>query len=342
MLTRTFAFLILSAIAISAEAPPFASADSSASPRIAALRKQVELGNTTAVAQFWREIARNHAPLVEANPADDRSSLVTFVWQAKAETRNVVVIGGVAGIDIAANQMIRLGTTDLWYKTYTVRNDARFGYQFSPNDSLEPLDRLDPKDMAAMMKRLSTLEPDPLNPRKFQQGPIPLSYVELSAAAPQPWIAPVDDPKGAIEQKKLRSNILNNERTVWVYTPPGFTASGERYPFLVVFDGEAYVNSVPVPIILDNLIAKKLIPPMVAIMIGNASGTSRATELPCSAPFADFLAKEAVPWMRDNYHATSDAARTFVAGSSYGGLASVYAAQRRMRCPHDPTRTVCA
>src|SRR5438105_4725576 len=99
MSARTFAFLILSAIAISAEAPPFAPADSSASPRIAALRKQVELGNVTAVAQFWREIARSHAPLVEANPAADRSSLVTFVWQAKAETRNVVVIDGVAGID---------------------------------------------------------------------------------------------------------------------------------------------------------------------------------------------------------------------------------------------------
>jgi enterochelin esterase-like enzyme len=326
MLTRTFAFLILSAIAVSAEAPPFAPADSSASPRIAALRKQVEVGSTTAVAQFWTEIARNHAPLVEPNPADDRSSLV---WQAKAETRNVIVVGGVAGIDVAANQMTHLGATDVWYKTYIVRNDARFTYQFSPNDSLQPLDKLDPKDIAGMMKRLSTMGPDPLNPRKFQQGPTPSSYVELPAAPPQPWIEQVDNPpKGTVAQKKLRSNILNNERTVWVYTPPGFTASGERYPFLVVFDGGVYVNTVPVPVILDNLIAKKRIPPMVAIMIGNASATSRATELPCSDPFADFLAKEAVSWMRDNYHATSDAARTFIGGSSYGGLASVYAALR--------------
>jgi hypothetical protein len=222
MLTRALAFaILLSTNAVSAEAPPFAPADSSASPQIAALRKKVEAGNTTAVTQFWTEIARNHAPLVEANPTDNRNSLVTFVWQAKAETRNVVVIGGIAGIDVAANQLIRLGTTDVWYKTYTVRNDARFTYQFSPNDSLEPLDKLDPKDMTAMMKRLSTLGPDPLNPRKFQV-PVPSSYVELPSVAPQPWIAPVDNPpKGAVEQKKLRSKILCNERTVWVYTPPG-------------------------------------------------------------------------------------------------------------------------
>jgi hypothetical protein len=89
--------------------PPFAPGDSSASPGIAALRKQVEARTTTSVAQFWTEIARNHAPLVEPNPADDRSSLLTFVWQAKEPTRNVIVVGGVTGIDLAANQMTRLG-----------------------------------------------------------------------------------------------------------------------------------------------------------------------------------------------------------------------------------------
>jgi enterochelin esterase family protein len=86
------------------------------------------------------------------------------------------------------------------------------------------------------------------------------------------------------------------------------------------------VSSVPVPIILDNLIAQRRIPPLVAIMIGNISPMSRATELPCSARFADFLANEAVPWVRENYHATSDPALTFVAGSSYGGLAAAFAA----------------
>src|SRR5215831_17513824 len=112
----------------------------------------------------------------------------------------------------------------------------------------------------------------------------------------------------------------------WVYTPPDFISSGERYPLLVLFDGSGYVNTIPAPVILDNLIAKKRIPPMVAIMIGYATPTDRNTELTCFAPFSDFLAKEAVPWMRENFHATSDATRTVVGGASYGGLASAYAA----------------
>ncbi len=332
MLVRTSAFLIISTLAVSADStPPYAPADSSASPRIGALRRQVEAGNTAAVAQFWADMAKNHTPLIEAIPGDNRSSLVTFVWQAKEATRNVVIFGGFTLSDLAANQMTRLGTTDLWYKTYRFRNDARFMYELSPNDSLQSPDKLDPKDTVGARKRFSTLQSDPLNPHRIQQGPTPpgSSYVELPGAPPQPWIAPVDNvPKGTVEVKRLHSAILNNERAVWVYTPPGFTAGAERYPLLVVFDAPVYVRTVPVPVILDNLIAKKRIPPMVAIIIANATMTSRLTELACSAPFADFLAKEAVPWMRDNYHATSDAARTFVGGSSLGGLAAVYAALR--------------
>ena len=106
-----------------------------------------------------------------------------------------------------------------------------------------------------------------------------------------------------------------------MYTPPGFAITGERYPLLVLFDGEDNLNTVPVPVILDNLIAKKRIPPMVAILI-EAPGFSRFADLACSARFTEFLTREAVPWMRDNYHATASAARTFVAGRSLGGLGS--------------------
>jgi enterochelin esterase-like enzyme len=83
-----------------------------------------------------------------------------------------------------------------------------------------------------------------------------------------------------------------------------------------------------IPKILDNLISKNQIPPMVAILIDDSVPSARKTELPCNIDFADFLAKEVVPWSRERYHTTADAARTVVAGSSYGGLASVFAGLR--------------
>ena len=67
---------------------------------------------------------------------------------------------------------------------------------------------------------------------------------------------------------------------------------------------------------------------MVAVLIDDSDPTARGIELPCDPAFADFLAKELVLWTRKNYHTTLEAARTIVAGSSYGGLAAVFAAVR--------------
>jgi len=63
-------------------------------------------------------------------------------------------------------------------------------------------------------------------------------------------------------------------------------------------------------------------------MIDDSIPSARRTELPCNIPFADFLAKELVPWSREKYHTTHEAAKTVVAGSSFGGLAAVFAGLR--------------
>jgi len=298
------------------------------SPRLSALQKHLEAGNAAALENFWQEIGKQGAPLVEPVAGEDGYRLVTFLWRAKEATKNVVIVGGVAGIEMEQNQMARLGDTDLWFRTYRVRNDARFTYSLSPNDSLIPLTKLDPKDTKAMMQRVATFKADPLNPRRFPGLP-PSSFVELPGAPPQPWITKQPDvPAGTLEWKKLKSAILNNERSIGVYTPPGYKTDGQPYGLLVLFDGPTYTLVVPTPVILDNLLAKNLLPPLVAVVVSNPSQESRNVELPCNADFADFLAKELVPWVRQNYHVTADPKQTVVAGSSYGGLASSFAAFR--------------
>jgi enterochelin esterase family protein len=327
---RKLAMLILFSVPGIGQVQPFAPASDLASPKILALRKEVESGNRAAVDQFWEDLWKNHAPLIEPIAGENGSSLVTFVWQGAADTRNVVLTGGVAGYDF--KQLTHLSDTDLWYKTYRIRNDARFTYSFVPNDSLEPLDTIDPRDGAALAKRVAGFQADPLNPNKVIYPPgapiPPVAYVELPGAPAQPWIMPLPGVvKGTVEQKKITSKILKDEIDVWVYTPPGFTPQGERYPLVVAFDGPWYVNQVPVPVIVNNLIVKKMLPPMVAIVI-NTVGPKRTDELECSVPFTDFIATEVAPWMRANYHATTDPGKTVVGGSSLGGLESIFAAWR--------------
>jgi hypothetical protein len=207
----TIAVLLLAGVACPAASQkslPYAAVDPSTSPRMSALRSAVKKGDGAAVPQFWDEIGKKHAPLIEPVPNDDQSSLVTFLWRGNTDNHNVVVIGGVAGTDLTKNQMSKIPGTDVWYKTYKVRNDARFIYSLSPNDSLQPIEKIDPKDRQALDKRLSDLRPDPFNPQ-HDPGGMPSSYVELAAAPQQRWINPVaDTAKGNLEKLQFPSSIL--------------------------------------------------------------------------------------------------------------------------------------
>lgn len=302
-----------------------ASKQEATSPRLETLRKEIEAGNRGAIETFWQEVSKTGTPLVEPIKGDNNYRMMTYLWRAKEETKNVVIVGGNAGYEFRRNMLSRLLDTDVWYKTYRVRSDARFTYNLSPNDSLVSLNDIDVNDMKVVMQRISTFKVDPLNPNKFP-GFIPGSVVELPDAPPQPWIKRAEGvPAGKVEEKNIKSAILSNERKAWIYTPPGYKSDGKPYHLAVLFDGTAYTMLVPTPIILDNMIAKDLIPPMVAIVLDNPTPTSRSDELPCNARFADFLATEVVPWMRQNYNVTSNPQETVVAGSSYGGLASTFA-----------------
>ena len=308
------ALLFGSMLVVSAQGPPdsynpyaFRAADDTASPRIARLRMDIQNNGAAAVEQFWNEVKQNGAPLIEAIPGDPRHSWITFVWRGSATAENVVITDGVSigvgGADPLNSQMVRIADTDVWYRTYDVRNDARFTYALSENDPLTLF--TDPN-------RKSNSKPDPLNPRRFATGQ---TYVELRDAPPQPWVTPRPPAmSGKIE------NTTVGGRNVRVYTPPGFR-EGETYPLVVLMGGATYMNFVSVPVVLDNLIAEKRIPAVVAVGVG---GT--ADDLTCSPEYASFLAKELVPWMRKMYHATRIPLETVIGGSSLGGLASTFAA----------------
>jgi len=312
-------------LAIRGQVPTYSPAGIDDSQTIASLRRDVHEGRRGAIEEFWRSIAERGAPLIEPVANAPNFSYVTFVWRGNSQTRNVVIFDGVAGFD-AKDRMVRLGDTDVWYKTYRVRNDARFAYNFSLNDSLQPFDQV--KGDEAMRARLSVFRTDPLNPHHcpttFGAYGSESSYVELPAAPPLVWNEGLGGvPRGRVEIRSVPSEKLGNDKKVWVYIPPGFTRTQKRYPLLVVFDGDR--NIYWIPKLLDLLIAKGKIPPMIAVMTDESTPRIRNNELPCNPTFTAFLAKELVPWARRNYRATMSPAETIVAGSSYGGLAAVFA-----------------
>jgi enterochelin esterase-like enzyme len=292
------------------------------SPRLASLQKELAAGNREALDRFWQQVTHDGTPIVEPIEGDAQNVMLTFLWRAKEETRNVLVLSGPARGDMSRDQMSRLSDSDVWYKTYRVPRDARFTYQLSPNDSLVPFDEVDPKDMS---KRVATVRIDPLNRGGLGGG----SGIELPGAPPQPWNARQPDiPKGKLEAIKIKSSILNNERRAWVYTPPGYTRDGGPYGLIVMFDGPMYTLLIPTPTILDNLLSKSKTAPTVALILDNPTPTSRETEFACFEPFAEFIAKEVIPWVRANYNVADDPRKNVVSGVSFGGLAATFVGLR--------------
>jgi len=300
--------------------------DKYASPAIEALRQQLVHGEKNTDA-FWQERARAGTPIVEPVDNDSQRTLVTFVWRGTHETRNVVVDGSFGVGRIAESAMTQLEGSDVWYLTVRLPSGARFAYSLSPNDPLT----FDPPRAS---QRMATVQSDPLNPNRWQCPPGASRYecrsmVELPGAPPQPWLVRAPNTAaGTVDKHKIKSELLKNERNISVYTPSGYRAGATPYALLVLFDEGAYLNAVPTPVILDNLIAASKIPPTVAVLIANPSQETRNRELPPNPAFADFLATELIPWIRAHYTVTTDPRQTVVAGSSFGGIAATYAGLR--------------
>src|SRR6185369_12430908 len=55
------------------------------SPRLAPLQDQLKAGDRQALADFWKAIAQDGAPIVEGVPGNDRDMLVTVLWRAREE-----------------------------------------------------------------------------------------------------------------------------------------------------------------------------------------------------------------------------------------------------------------
>jgi len=212
-----------------------------------------------------------------------------------------------------------------------VAADVRATYQFLPRTGAAIEEDQNP------MARFARYEHDPLNPLTYtfeRDEEDPDGFELVRSVLRMPDVAPqllnergANIASGIIEMHRVRSEILGNERRVWVYTPAGYDPSRETpYDLLVLFDGAGFVKMSPLPAILDNLIASGVIPPLLAVMPCSLSQETRLKELFLHEPFNRFLSEELMPWARGSYHVTEDPSRSVVAGASAGGLAAAYAA----------------
>jgi iron(III)-enterobactin esterase len=125
---------------------------------------------------------------------------------------------------------------------------------------------------------------------------------------------------------KGQTGTVPYERKVAVYIPKQYRA-GKEAPFLIAQDGMGYRGYLPT--ILDNLIAKRRVPPMIAIMINSGGGDSKGSQRgleydTVSGQYAEFIETEVLPKIAADYKVkfTTDPEGRATMGGSSGGAAA--------------------
>jgi enterochelin esterase family protein len=135
---------------------------------------------------------------------------------------------------------------------------------------------------------------------------------------------------GRVDELHVPSKEYARERRIWVATPTGYDAEKERaFDLVVAFDGEGYLEEIPLPKMLEELRSAGKAPPCVAVLVDDEARAARLDDLANHARFVRFLAGEVLPFVRGRYRVTNDPRRTLVTGSSAGGLAAAFVALER-------------
>lgn len=145
--------------------------------------------------------------------------------------------------------------------------------------------------------------------------------------------------------RAFESPQLGNRRTLWVYLPPDYEQDvAARYPVLYVHDGQNVFDAATsfqgvewgLDETAERLIAARRLSPLIIVAIENTPG--RLNEYTCVADvdrgggrgdaYLAFLVKTVKPFVDRTYRTRPEREHTGIAGSSLGGLISLYAAVR--------------
>jgi enterochelin esterase-like enzyme len=251
--------------------------------------------DTAAIDRF---IARHGSPIVEGERA-------TFLFRGEADA--VSVRHRVVGLPDPL-PMRRLEGTDLWAASTVLPEGSRVEYQLELR-------------RGAHHERFN----DPLNPR-VAHSPMGSSSVCAAVGYHVPeWVH--HDPEarpGELSEQSLRSKALRREQPFHLYLPARFNRA-MRYPLLIVHDGTDYLNFAAMRTVLDNLIHRLDIAPMVVAFV---PPRDRLKEYPNHAPHARFIARELLPHLAGQLPLLDTPDGRCLMGSSFGGIASLSTAVR--------------
>jgi enterochelin esterase-like enzyme len=243
-----------------------------------------------------RFIAQNEFPLVS-----DRR--VTFVFRGSFD--EVYLRHFIYGLESRV-PFTRIGKSSLWYCGMELPQRSRVEYKIE-----------------VVSGDNHTWIRDPLNPR-FARDPFGANSVCPGAGYERPeWTHPdAETREGHIEQLAFTDTPWGDTRRVDLYLPARFRRS-RRYPLLVIHDGGDYLRYADLKVVLDNLIHRGEVVPLVAAL---SYPKNRMTEYPDDDRHAAFIAGQVVPWLEEHYPLYGTPDQRCLMGASFGAVASLHTA----------------
>ena len=183
---------------------------------------------------------------------------------------------------------------------------------------------------------------DPKNPHALRDGVRYASLLMVPGEGSRSYEIN-DVPHGTLSQVWYDSPSLKLNRRMYVYTPPGYETSIEKYPVLYLLHGgggdeDAWTSLGRANYILDNLIEQGKAKPMIIVMTNgnafqisslrtapNAPEITRETFMKYAGLFEASLVKDVIPYIEKNYRVKSNKESRAIAGLSMGGMHTITA-----------------
>ena len=155
-----------------------------------------------------------------------------------------------------------------------------------------------------------------------------------------------DVPHGDLRQVWYSSSVMKTPRRMFIYTPPGYNRSKDKYPVLYLLHGwggdeEEWTNAGYLPQLMDNMLADKKIKPMIVVMpnghpdeqaaphvLPSGSGQAALPNAQVSEMHTRLSEKglmdDVIPYVEANYRVKTDRESRAIAGLSMGGEQATY------------------
>ena len=205
--------------------------------RVALLEEELMIGNDRALTEFWEEVQSIGTPIIEICNKDENSVYITFIYREKMSIQNVVVFGSFPGYKYSENHLNRLTGTDIWFKTYKMRNDIRFSYRFSVNDTLD--DNYAERSKNQQIDKLNQNRITFIKDEEDEDSVLTeYSLVELPNVPAQKWLSEYKYcKKGNMQLHRFVCDSVIDERRIWVYVPYNYEVIDQKCNLVVLMDG---------------------------------------------------------------------------------------------------------